>query len=625
MRGIVGTAGHIDHGKTALVGAMTGEDTDRLPEERERGISIDLGFSHLSTEAGTLGVVDVPGHEDFIRNMLAGATGIDVLLLVVAADEGVMPQTREHVAIAELLGVHRAVVALTKADLVDDDWLSLAHDDVAELIAGTPFAGAPIIPTSATEGTGIDQVQAAIEEAFHGTRGRLDDLFRLPVDRTFTVRGTGTVVTGTVWSGRIPADAQVRLLPGGREARVRGLQVHGDDVDAVEAGQRAAVALAGIDREAVPRGTTVVADSGWCETTRITTSLRILPGARWSVAPWQRVRVHLGTAEVMARAVLLDREVIEPGAQGWVQLRLEAPLVARAGDRFVVRSYSPVTTIGGGVVVEPLAGKRTGLGPGDLERFGMLRDGGPAATVAAVLEVAGEDGVEPDRLPVRSGAAPSTVEEALDELGAVHTGGRVFAAAAAAGVRDRLVDAVDRYHGLTPTRPGIDPAALRMEAADGADDALVEHALDRLLANGDLVRRRGMIARPGFHVTLSPEQAALRDTVRRRIAEGGLAPPRLEELEEELDGPVGILPDVVALLEADGALVRVAHDFYLDTDTLARAVERVQEELGGRTGLSPGDFRALLDVSRRHLIPLLEYFDRSGLTERTSDGRAVGD
>ncbi|MGK7311078.1 MAG: selenocysteine-specific translation elongation factor [Candidatus Longimicrobiales bacterium M2_2A_002] len=623
VRGIVGTAGHIDHGKTALIGALTGEHTDRLPEEQERGISIDLGFSHLDTDRGTIGVIDVPGHEDFIRNMLAGATGIDVLLLVVAADEGVMPQTREHTAIADLLGVHRAVVALTKTDLVDDEWLGLVHDDIADFLADSPFAGAPVIPTSTADGTGIEAVRGALEEVFDSRRGRPDDLFRMPVDRTFTVRGTGTVVTGTVWSGRLARDSTVRILPGGLDVRVRGLQVHGGSVDAVEAGQRAAIALAGVDRDAVPRGSTVVTHPGWDETTRLTTSLRVLPGVRWSIEPWQRLRVHLATAEVMARAVLLDADRLDPGRQGLIQLRLETPLVARAGDRFVVRSYSPVTTIGGGVVLEPIPPKRTAVGADDLERLAALPGDDATAAVEAVLAEAGGAGIRRDRLPVDTGAAPPEVDRALAGPGAVEVGDRAFAARAVTDARERLLAAVDRYHQSTPTRPGIDPAALRQAAAADAADELVEHALDALLEDAELVTRRGRVARADFHVTLTPEQRALRDRLLEAVRAGGVAPPRLDELVGELDASPSLLEDLVELLEAEGTLVRIEHDLHIHADPLAGAVRRVRERLGGRTGLSPGEFRDVLEVSRRHLIPLLEYFDRTGVTAREADGRAV--
>ncbi|MFO7892909.1 MAG: selenocysteine-specific translation elongation factor [Longimicrobiales bacterium] len=621
MRGIVGTAGHIDHGKTALIGALTGEHTDRLPEEQERGISIDLGFTHLETRHGTLGVIDVPGHEDFIRNMLAGATGIDVLLLVVAADEGVMPQTREHTAIAELLGVHRAVVILSKVDLVDDEWLGLVHDDLADFLAETPFAGAPVVPASATEGTGIDDVRDAIEDAFAGTRGQMDDLFRLPVDRTFTVRGTGTVVTGTVWSGSLGTDSTVRLLPGALEARVRGLQVHGGDVDRVDAGQRAAIALAGVDRNEIERGTTVVSHPAWTATQRLTASVRVLPGVRWSVEPWQRLRVHVGTAEVMARAVLLDSDRLDPGRQGLVQLRLEAPLVARAGDRFVLRSYSPVTTIGGGVILEPVAPRRARLEPDDVPLFTALAGDDPAARTAALLHTAGGEGRDRAGLPVAVGAPPAVLADALAGLSTVEVDGRVFDGDVAHRLRRRITELVDRHHHTAPLQPGIDPETLRREAARTADAALVEHALASLLEADALVMRRGRVARAGFEPTPTPEQEALRARIRERIAAHGVAPPRLDELKAELDHPD--VDDLLALMEARGTLVRVEHDLFIDAGRLEEAVARVRTRLGGREGLSPGDFRDVLDISRRHLIPLLEHFDRAGITVRRGEGRAV--
>ena len=622
MRGIVGTAGHIDHGKTALIGALTGEHTDRLPEEKERGISIDLGFTKLETPAGTLGVVDVPGHEDFIRNMLAGATGIDVLLLVVAADEGVMPQTREHVAIAGLLEVDQAVVALTKADLVDDDWLGLVREDVADFLAGTAFADAPVIATSATTGAGVEAVRQAIGEVFAETRGRPADLFRLPVDRTFTVRGTGTVVTGTVWSGRLREGAAVRLLPGGREARVRGLQVHGEDVDAIEAGQRAAIALAGVDRAEVARGETVVDDAGWAASSRLTASLRVLAGRGWRIEPWQRVRVHLGTAEVMARTVLLEDDALEPGEQGLVQLRLETPLVARGRDRFVVRSYSPVTTIGGGVVIEPAAPKRARLETGDLERFMALLGDDPTAAVAARVRAGGGDGVAGDRLPVDTGAPPDAVADALVALEVVRVGDRVFGAEAVAALRQRVLGAVDAHHRERPLQPGADPEAVRRTGAEVAHEALVDAALEGLVRDGVLAMRRGRLARPGFAPSPTAEDTEARDAIRARLA-NGLDAPRLDEVGAELGLDPQRLDDLVRLMEAEGDLVRVEHDYYVDADIMADAIRRVRTELGGRAGLSPGEFRDILGISRRHLIPVLEYFDRTGVTVRSGEGRTV--
>lgn len=622
IRAVIGTGGHIDHGKTALVEALTGVRTDRLPEEQRRGITIDLGFTRLVLEDGVAGVVDVPGHEDFIRNMVAGASGFDLLLLVVAADEGVMPQTREHVAIAELLAVPRAVVALTKVDLVDDDWLELAADDVATFLADTPFADAPVVPTSATTGAGLDALQAAIRAALPAARGRPDDLFRLPVDRVFTIRGTGTVATGTVWSGRLSREDHVRILPGDRTARVRALQVHGEDVDGVEPGQRAAVALGGIDRADAGRGSTLVTDPSWAATPAVTASLRVIPGTRWRIEHGQRLRVHLGTTEAMARAFLLDGPILEPGADGWAQLRFEEPVVARVGDRLVVRSYSPVTTIGGGIVAETMPRRRRRLGPGDARYLLALLDDDPAARVAAAVERAGLGGVARRALPISTGATPDDVDRALAALSALIAGDRAFPAGAGARVAAALTDALGRYHRAHPLRRGMDPQELRRAAPDGAHDALVEHALATLQERGELVMAAGRAALSAFEPTLTPDQRADRDRVLGAFADAGYAPPRVDQLEELVARP-DELHEIMALIEAEGHLLRLDQDLFIHRDHIDRLVHDVRQRFAGRTDVTPAEFHDVVQTSRRHLIPILEHLDRTGVTVRDGDGRAV--
>ena len=407
---ILGTAGHIDHGKTALVQALTGVDTDRLAEEKARGITIDLGFAELPVSDDlAFGVVDVPGHESFIRNMLAGATGMDLVLLVVAADEATMPQTREHFAIVRLLGIERLVVALTRIDLVEEEWLELALDDVRELLADTPYADAPVVPTSAVTGAGLDELRAALAREGAQARARLNaDIVRLPVDRVFTVRGTGTVVTGTLWSGSLSLDRRVRLEPGGGLARIRGLQVHGRAVKTARAGERTAVALAGgrVGKETVGRGQVVVGDDPWVATERVTARIELLADTAWRIERGQRVRVHLGTAEVMARVFLLDCDEIVAGESAWAQLRLEAPLVARGRDHVVLRSYSPMTTIGGGIVAEPSPPPRTRLRGREGERLEAILGPDPDVRRGAVLDLAGWAGVPAAELPVRTGDPP---------------------------------------------------------------------------------------------------------------------------------------------------------------------------------------------------------------------------
>lgn len=617
MSGIIGTGGHIDHGKTALVAALTGVDTDRLPEEKRRGISIDLGFSHLDLGGELHGIVDVPGHEDFIRNMLAGATGFDVLLLVVAADEGVMPQTREHVTIAGLLGVPRAVVALTKADLVSEEWLELARDDVRGFLAKTPFADAPVITASATAGTGLDELRHALEEALPPGRRRADDLFRMPVDRVFTVRGTGTVTTGTVWSGSLAPDAMLRIEPGGTEARVRGLQVHGRDVDEVRAGQRAAVALAGVDRDSVARGTTLVHGAGWRASSILTVRLAVAADSAWSIQQRQRVRVHLGTAEVLARLRLLEAARLEPGGETWAQLRLERPLLARAGDRFVLRSYSPVTTIGGGRVVEPNAPRRKRVGPDLAARLdGLAAD--PITAVETLIRSAAGAGVPVEWIAVDAGASPRQVDAALTR--AIVTGGRAFDPAAAEIVRERLHRAIDAYHRAWPLRQGIEMEELRRAAGDAAP-ALTEHVLNRDVATGRLEMRAGRVARPGHAATLSGPQGESARGVLDALRAAGAAPPPLEELLHEHG--LRDAGEIVRFLEDSGALVRLQPGLYVHASVMDEIAAAVRGRLAGRSGLGPADFRHVIDVSRKHLIPILEQLDLRGVTARDPSGRSV--
>ncbi|HUE77754.1 MAG TPA: selenocysteine-specific translation elongation factor [Longimicrobiales bacterium] len=621
MNGVIATGGHIDHGKTALVAALTGENTDRLPEEKRRGISIDLGFSRLEVDGVAHGIVDVPGHEDFIRNMLAGATGMDVLLLVVAADEGVMPQTREHVAIAELLDVPAAVVALTKADLVSDEWLDLARDDVATFLADTRFADAPILPVASPAGSGLDSIRAALALALGARRRPQDDLFRMPVDRAFTVKGTGTVVTGTVWSGALSADAVVRAEPGGLDARVRSFQIHGRDSDRIVAGQRAAIALTGADRADVARGATLVTEPAWNATSILTARLRVLAGTEWSIAQRQRVRVHLATAEVMARVRLLDAPRLDPGETGWAQLRLEAPIVARAGDRCVIRSYSPVTTIAGGLVAEPAALRRKRLDDEVVARLQARVGTDPAAAVSAVIEEAGATGAPLGRLPIEAGVTPADVEAAAAGEGIVVTGGLAFPAAAAATAREALRTAVDAHHERWPLRAGIDLETLR-RAAVGAP-ALVQAALDELVTDGVLEARDGRIARAGFRPALDDVRRERAEAVLRALEEAGAAPPAADELAALAGPEPRAAEEILHFLEAEGRIARLQPGLYMHSDVVDRLTAAVKGRLGGRSGLGPADFRDVVAVSRKHLIPILEHFDLIGVTVRHDDGRSV--
>lgn len=636
---ILGTAGHIDHGKTELVRALTGVDTDRLKEEKERGITIDLGFAELVAADLRLGVVDVPGHEGFIRNMLAGATGMDLVLLVVAADEGVMPQTREHLSIVSLLGVERLVVALTKADLVDGEWLELVTEEVRDLLSSTPYRDAPLLPTSTRTGQGLD----ALVETLRRVSGEVqvddaDDLARLPIDRVFTVRGTGTVVTGTLWSGVLRVGQRVSVLPGDLMARIRGLQVHGRDVEEARAGERTAVALTGqeVERAALWRGQVVVSDSAWAATTRLTAWLRVLPDSGWALEDGQRVRAHLGTAERMARLVLLDADALMPGEEGWGQLRLEGPLVARAREPFVVRSYSPVSTVGGGVVADPLPPKRTRLQPHEAALLKDVLEGDAALATAARAGLAGWPGEARSRLPVTTGFAPPRTEAVSLSLGSVTRAPRadteagapllladsvVAGAVVAEGAR-RLEAALEGYHASEPLRPGMDVEMLRQALPPETHPALADALLEALGASGRLAVRDGIVSRAGFRPAPSPAQAALLDSLASVYREAALAPPSLGELPPALQGSPDLWP-LLRMLEADGRLRRLDADLFIWGPALQDAEEEVRRRLGGRSGLGPADFKDALPVTRKHLLPILVHLDQAGVTLRRGNVRDV--
>ena len=622
---ILGTAGHIDHGKTALVRALTGVDTDRLAEEKRRGITIDLGFAELPVSDDlAFGVVDVPGHESFIRNMLAGATGMDLVLLVVSADEATMPQTREHLAIARLLGVERLVVALSRIDLVEEEWLELALDDVRELLAGTPYSAAPIVPTSAVTGAGLDELRAALAREGGRARARLDaDIVRLPVDRVFTVRGTGTVVTGTLWSGSLSLDQRVRLEPGGVEARVRGLQVHGRSVKTARAGERTAVALAGgrVGREAVGRGQVVVGADPWVAADRVTARIELLPDTAWGIERGQRVRVHLGTSEVMARVFLLDRSEMEAGEAAWAQLRLEAPLVARARDHVVLRSYSPMTTIGGGIVAEPSPPPRTRLRGGEGNLLEAIVGPDPGLRRRAVLDLAGWAGTPAAELPIRTGDPPRTLAPGEDDT-AFATGRAVYSRTLAGEGRHLLRRRVARHHRAHPLRPGMPLAGAREALPRGAGPELADALLARLAERGELEVRRELVREPGFEPSLTPEQEGVRSGLARRYRAAGLSPPAIRDLPAALRDHPDLWP-ILKLLEQAGDIVALSDDFFADADAVKRGAREVRERLGGRSGLGPADFREVLPVTRRHLLPLLACFDRLGVTVRRGVGREV--
>ena len=618
---ILGTAGHIDHGKTALVKALTGVDTDRLPEERRRGITIELGFAPLQLPGvGTVGVVDVPGHEGFVRTMLAGAWGVDLALLVIAADEGPMPQTREHLAILDLLGIRVGVIALTKADLVDADWLALVREDVAALTAGTALADATVVPVSAVTGEGLSELRAALGAAAHTVSDRAsDDLFRLPVDRVFTMKGTGTVVTGTVWTGSLRPDDTVRILPSARVARVRSLQSHGAAVGMVTAGTRAAIGLSGVEVAEVLRGSTLVSDPSWEPTTVFRADVRTLPNAD-ALGPRRRVRVHLGTREVGGRVVA--RGGLPSGASATpVRVVLDAPIVARGGDRFVLRSGSPPTTVGGGVVTDPLPGRgRVKLWPeANLSAEQRL---------ARLTNESGLRGLPWSALPVRVGfrpaAAPASAAAIRDASEVIH--GVLFSRAAEAQVADSLLARVDDHHARFPLDEGMPLQVVRAELGSAsAHPALINETVRRLSKQKSIVVVRGVVKRAGWAPRLTTPQQASLDRIASVLQAAGREPPTINELAAAgvVDRGSGEDATLFRVLERMGVIRQVEQDRYYAVAAIEDLVRALRAGMAPGREYGPAELRNVLGVSRKFLIPLLEYCDRVGVTERRASGRVL--
>lgn len=607
---ILGTAGHVDHGKTALVRALTGVDTDRLAEEKRRGITIDLGFASLPTPGGAvLGVVDVPGHEAFVRNMLAGATGIDLALLVVAADEGVMPQTREHLAILGLLGTRGGVVALTKCDLVDDEWLELVSEDLRAALASTPLENAAVCRTSTVDGRGIDELRQAIFAAAAAIPGRAaDDLFRLPVDRAFSVRGTGTVVTGTVWSGVLARDATVRILPGDLTARVRGIESHGSPRAEAIPGTRTAIALSGVDVGDLHRGSVLVSDRAWRASHSVLAEVALLRDAPASIGPRTRVRFHLGTVETGARVVSVGG-ALDPGARKQARIVLDDPVVARAGDRFVLRSASPLLTIGGGVVNDPLPLHRR-------SRPWRSSAVSPVQRLPLLLESSSLHGVEVAELPVRAGATPGELPDLLSSDGVRRVGERIFAEAALSSLAGEAMAAVEDHHERFPLEPGAPLQSVR--ARLGVDAQAAEAVLGDLQRAGKLELRGAVALRSGWAPILSAEAEAERRRLVETLRTAGPEPPSVGELEQRHGEST--LP-LLRLLERDGEVVQVESDRFYAADALSAVVARLRASMDAGRPYTPAELRDALGLSRKFLIPLLEYCDRSGVTDRRGGER----
>jgi selenocysteine-specific elongation factor len=627
---IVGTAGHIDHGKTSLVKLLTGTDTDRLKEEKERGISIDLGFAHLRLPGAVdCGIVDVPGHERFVRNMLAGVGGIDAVLLVIAADEGVMPQTREHFDIIRILGVTRGVVALTKIDMVEPEWIELVSADVREYLAGSPFAEAPIVPVSSRTGAGKNELLQALSATLRDLPAReAGRPARLPIDRVFVVEGFGTVVTGTLWSGAIRTGDRVVIEPGGIETRVRSVQVHNNDVTEAVAGQRTAVALHGVDRAKIGRGDWVLAaPPALAPSFMLDLRIAMLADCPRPLVNRQRVRFHLGASETLGRVILLDREELEPGESAVAQLRLEAPVVADRGDRFVLRSYSPQRAIGGGTVVVPNPDKHRRHDPQAVSRLEVEEGGGARERVRQAL-ASMPFGAAPGAVARASGIAADETAEALEGLrdsGAVISlgDGRWIALGELESLAGRVMSACRAYQEGGSFRWGMARGELKSRLPKEVDALLFDAVIDFLLEQDRLFRRADRFRADTPELALTEREKSLRDRTLEEFRKVPFSPPSLKELDEALRaGP--LLPEILAHAVVEGVLVKITSEIYYLDEALREMERRLRVFFATREEMRVADLKELFGMSRRHAVPILEHFDRTGLTRRAGDVRLAG-
>lgn len=631
---ILGTAGHIDHGKTSLVRTLTGVDTDRLPEEKKRGITIELGFAALDLPDGTrLGVVDVPGHEGLVRTMVSGATGIDLLLLVVAADEGVMPQTREHLAICQLLGVTRAVLALTKIDLVDTELAELAEAEVRDHLEGAALQNAPIVRVSSESGEGIEALRAALMEAAAAADPRTPRRGppRLPVDRSFAARGFGAVATGTLVGGPLSVGNAVEVQPGALPARVRGLQRHGSDAKRITPGARCAVNLQGIEKDALSRGKVVTLPGALEPAETLDVSLLWLEVAPSTDAPFS-VELLTGTAERRARVAPIGRDTIEPGSEGFARIHVEGErLPALPGDRFVLRGFARTamggTTLGGGTVLDPAPPRRRRSDPGLLAELRELATLEPERCLAVRIRRAGLAGIARAQLGRDAGLAGEELEAALESLAAraqaASTPNGVWLdAEAASELEDRMLRSLAAFHREAPIQPGMPVAALRGSLPANVPRELAELALARLEGRGAIVLDADRVRLSEHEVRLGPEQQALADRILDQARSAGLEPTGLRDWADALKVESDALQDLLVHLERRGHLVR-SRDLWFDAVAVTALRERILTHLREHGRLDTPDYKALIGTSRRTAVPLMELFDEQQITLRREDTRLL--
>jgi len=627
---ILGTAGHIDHGKSSLVKALTGTDPDRLKEEKERGITLDLGFASLDIPGGNrLGIVDVPGHEGLIKNMLAGVGGMDIVMLVIAADEGIMPQTREHLAICDLLHVKQGLIALTKMDAAEKDWLALVQDEVRDFVKGTFLEKAPIVPVSAKTGENLDKLKQELDNLAKEVAPKSPNgILRLPIDRVFTMKGFGTVITGTLLSGTISQDQEVDILPKGVTTKVRGIQSHNQAAQRAIAGQRTAVNLQGVEKDQISRGDTIVT-KGFFKTTRnLDCSLFMLKQSTRGIKTGTRIRFYNNTQEAIGRVTLLGSHELNPGDEGYVQFRLEQPVLIQQGDRFIIRFYSPMETLGGGMVLNPHPRRhRNSTMQESVRNLGILDKGSLDERLGVIVAGRALAGMEEAEIIGSVAADKAEITAALIALAqkkaVVRVDNLYVHANHLATLEKKVLDLIAEFHKANSLKPGIDKEEVKGLIKLRLHPKALGMAIDGLIRKKQIEAEGSKLKLPGFKPAVGKDQGLYKDKIVEAIKKGGSQPP----VREELPALFGITDkdakDLLKLLADEGRVVRINDSLYLDKVVLEKIKTDLVKFLQEKKEIVVAEFRDIAKTSRKFAVPILEYLDSQKLTQRVGDKRVL--
>lgn len=618
---IIGTAGHVDHGKTRLIKALSGIDTDRLEEEKKRGITIELGFAHIPNDAGyNIGVIDVPGHEKFIKNMLAGIGGIDFVLFVVAADEGIMPQTREHFEILQALGIDDGIIAITKTDMVDEEWLELVQEDIRDYVEGSFLEGKPMIPVSAKSGENIDLLKEEIIRKCDRESKRIEapEMFRLPVDRVFTKSGFGTVVTGTLMDGTCSLNDEVHVFPEETPAKIRGIQTYGNDVEQAVAGQRTAINLSGVRKEDIRRGDVIAAKGAVSVTGMLDVKLKIFDSSERMVLNNSRVHLYCGSKEVLTKVILMDRDALSAGESTYVQFRLEEPIAVRRGDRFIIRFYSPIITIGGGQILDAVPEKHKRNRENVMEGFRMLESGNISDIF--VLKTGGHKFYSKELLLQELGMLPEIgnreIEGCIEEGKLVELeDGTILAASKFQMMTDRLIQLLQEYHESNPLAEGMPKQELQSRLRDTwhiQEDKIILGAVHRLMNLGTLMDCGKTVSMQGFEAVLTPEQEKLKERIAGIYKDAGIEIPKNDEIYA-LDSDKRVINAIFDRLYKEGVLVKVDPSYNISQEGWNR-VAAAARTAGAEGSFVLADFRDALNTSRKYASVYLAALDRAGIT-----------